>query len=246
MTDIDPLVPQLRAEVKNLDPSVRSRFLEYLDVHESYFQGIVAAVTNNIDGRILEVGSVPCHITFLLKEIGYDIKGLDIDPSVIEDFMERNQLEIYQCDVERDKFPAEDNSFDGVIFTEVLEHLHINPIHTFEEIKRVLKPNGKLILTTPNVLSFSNLYSLLTEGIIVDPYEQFMKLEKVGHMGHIREYTAGEVGSLLENTGFTVDSHSYMNWMDKTWSERSLSSNLAILSSKILPIGRFHLFIASL
>ncbi len=43
--------------------------------------------------------------------------------------------------------PFEDNKFDVILCTEVLEHLH-TPSKAISEMKRVLKPKGKLILTT--------------------------------------------------------------------------------------------------
>ncbi len=52
--------------------------------------------------------------------------------------------------IENDRFPFSDNVFDLVIFAEIIEHLLNDPCRVMREIKRVLKPNGTLILTTPN------------------------------------------------------------------------------------------------
>ena len=61
------------------------------------------------------------------------------------------------CDIERSKnvdivgdaheLPIKDNVFHSVLATEVLEHVK-NPQKVIDEVRRVLKPNGKLILTT--------------------------------------------------------------------------------------------------
>ena len=53
-------------------------------------------------------------------------------------------------------------AFDVVIFAEMIEHLAINPIWTLAEIHRVLKPDGHLIVTTPNALSIERVGSVLT------------------------------------------------------------------------------------
>lgn len=45
--------------------------------------------------------------------------------------------------------PFSDNTFDGVVFAEVLEHL-TDIVPAFEEVARVLKPGGRLFLTTPS------------------------------------------------------------------------------------------------
>ncbi|GEM_PF-5386477 len=46
------------------------------------------------------------------------------------------------------KIPVKDKSFEIVIMLEVLEYLE-NPVKTFSEIRRILKPNGVLIFTSP-------------------------------------------------------------------------------------------------
>jgi 2-polyprenyl-3-methyl-5-hydroxy-6-metoxy-1,4-benzoquinol methylase len=49
-----------------------------------------------------------------------------------------------------EKLPFPNKSFDAVTLLEVIEHLK-NPEKTLKEIKRVLKPNGQVIISTPNV-----------------------------------------------------------------------------------------------
>ena len=46
------------------------------------------------------------------------------------------------------RIPFEDNTFDGILCTEVLEHV-FNIDEVINELNRVLKPNGKAIITTP-------------------------------------------------------------------------------------------------
>ena len=52
------------------------------------------------------------------------------------------------CDI-NNKLPFNDNSFDLIWCSEVIEHVD-NPIKTLAEFRRTLKPKGKMILTTPN------------------------------------------------------------------------------------------------
>ena len=56
--------------------------------------------------------------------------------------------------------PFEDASFDTVICGDVIEHL-ISPDHLLEEIYRVLKADGHLLITTPNLASWYNRLLLL-------------------------------------------------------------------------------------
>jgi SAM-dependent methyltransferase len=62
---------------------------------------------------------------------------------------------VYNCDLHTDieSLPFENNSIDAIICLEVLEHVK-NPFKAAEEIKRVLKPGGLLLLTTPFLLGY--------------------------------------------------------------------------------------------
>lgn len=68
------------------------------------------------------------------------INTLDIDPTSDADFI----ADITQCNREL----IADESFDVVIMTEVLEHT-LNPFHAINEIHRILKKGGVLVMTTP-------------------------------------------------------------------------------------------------
>jgi len=58
------------------------------------------------------------------------------------------------------EIPFKDNSFDTIICVELIEHLQ-NPDKCMNEIHRVLKDNGNLIMTTPNYRSFWPLLEFL-------------------------------------------------------------------------------------
>jgi len=81
--------------------------------------------------------------------------------------------------------PFTNNAFDFVIASEVIEHL-IDAVKFLTEVKRVLKPKGRLLIQTPN--------KTLTLGKFISP-------EKCGH---IREFTFSELKFLLEKLGFKI------------------------------------------
>jgi SAM-dependent methyltransferase len=158
---------------------------------------------------ILEVGAIPLVLTCALVDRGYAVTGVDVHPDRFAAAVTALQVQVAACDVETDPLPFPDGAFDCVLFNEVLEHLRINPIHALREVRRVLRPGGTLLLSTPNLRSLNGVWNLLVHGrsyaLADNIYDEFMTLERLGHMGHIREYAPGDVKVLLAKIGFRVD-----------------------------------------
>jgi SAM-dependent methyltransferase len=144
-------------------------------------------------GRVLEIGSYPFKRTKDLMDMGYDVSGVDLNHCHF-------QFNIKRCDIELEKLPHFDNSFDFVLMMQVLEHLGRNPVFALKEIYRVLKPQGSLFLTTPNFFSLSNIKHLI---IKLKPKDNSFMID-TNYTGHIHIYTRNELKDLLELCGFTV------------------------------------------
>lgn len=180
-------------------------------------------MARDVMGKCLELGGNPYFTTMLLKNF------TDLETSLANYFGHENNGEYTQTvdyrelgsgekksqhfsfqhfNIENDIFPYEDGEFDLVIFAEIIEHLLNDPCKVLREIKRVLKPNGTLILTTPNVARLENVTRLISGTNIYDPYSGY------GPYGrHNREYNRHELDQLLRFEGyeltvcFTADVH---------------------------------------
>lgn len=115
-----------------------------------------------IEGEvILDVG---CGVGFFSRAIAKKAKkvvAIDILESSIEiarDFNSVNNIEYIPGDLFALNFP--NNTFDCIIFLETIEHVD-NPTQFLQEFYRILKPDGYLILSTPNALSYTNIVSCL-------------------------------------------------------------------------------------
>jgi SAM-dependent methyltransferase len=154
-------------------------------------------------GQLLEVGCIPGHLTLLLADLGYKISCVDIDPARFAQLWAANSIKTYKADIETERLPFKDGTFSIVLFTEVLEHLRVQPIFALREIARVTEPGGKIILSVPNITPIDRWRFLMGRDYQGDIIKEFEKLETFGHMGHIRLYSAKEVRRLLEYTGYT-------------------------------------------
>lgn len=158
--------------------------------------------------NVLELGSIPLVFTLAAAFSGYVITGCDINPARYAGAILKNKLTVAKCNIETDPLPFKNDSFDAIVFNELFEHLRINPIFTLRETLRVLRPGGVLMLSSPNLRSVNGLINFLlwnrAHSCFADPYSEYQKLETLGHMGHVREYTTTEVTEFLEKIGFAI------------------------------------------
>jgi SAM-dependent methyltransferase len=103
-------------------------------------------------------------------------------------------IELDLNDAERFDEPLE--PYDLAILAEVIEHLHVSPVHVLRLVGRVLAPSGRLVVQTPNAASLHNRLVLLAGR---NPFEPIR--ERGSDPGHFREYTVDELLSLGRAAG---------------------------------------------
>lgn len=160
--------------------------------------------------RVLDVGASPSHMAYVLKQCGCDVVGIDHEPGHIQPQIQ-NSISIIHANIEKDRLPFDDNTFDVILFTEVIEHLVYNPQKALKEIYRVLKPDGLVILTTPNAISLNKIIILLErKNIKWGGYKEFYKGSL--YRRHNYEYTLEELKDLFNEAGFKIVKSQYLNY----------------------------------
>jgi len=171
--------------------------------------------------RLVEFGAVPLLLTLSLQRLGFDVTGIDIDPSRFGNAIRNGGLRVIKCDIEEQQVPAPNATFDAALFNELFEHLRIDLIHTMGEVRRVLKPGGLLLLSSPNLRSLQGLENFLLRNRATscagDVYGEYEKLRKLGHMGHVREYTTREIVEFLDRVGFRVEHLVFRGDFGRSW-----------------------------
>jgi len=149
-------------------------------------------------GRVLDapagVGNLSCY----LKERGFEVWAADIDETVFK----ASEVRFQMVDLNK-KLPYPESFFNYVICIEGIEHLE-NSYHLLREFGRVLKQRGKLIITTPNVLSiFSRLRYLLIG--YCDFFGGYYSRETDLYTSHINPVGFPELYSALKKGEFELE-----------------------------------------
>lgn len=139
-----------------------------------------------------------------------DVSGRVLDPAAGNGLFSLliRRFRKYQFEVpgyynlEKDPAPYADESLDGAILMEVLEHFTVDPMFCLVEFNRILKPGGFLFLTTPNIASWVSLANLINHHT---PYVYGMFERHHCPDRHNREYTWLEVGRMAEAAGFDIE-----------------------------------------
>jgi SAM-dependent methyltransferase len=92
--------------------------------------------------RVLDVGAGKGRYRSLFAHCDYKAQDFAQEPSTIGQYTALD----YESDITA--IPVADGSFDVILCTEVLEHVP-EPIQAVQEMARILKPGGKLLLTAP-------------------------------------------------------------------------------------------------
>jgi len=181
--------------------------------------GLVQRATANATGALtgLELGGNPYFSTMLLKKftsVDWQLAnyfGEQIPKGKAQQRVHMSEFRALESktyvdltyshfNIEEDVFPFESESLDIVLFCEIIEHLLNDPCAVLRQIKRVLRDDGTLVLTTPNVSRLENVARMIVGSNLYDPYSGY------GPYGrHNREYNKHELFTLLTYLGFTVD-----------------------------------------
>jgi SAM-dependent methyltransferase len=101
-------------------------------------------------GKLLEIGSGGGRFLNRMRKAGWDVEGLEFDPKAAQRVAARYGIRVTPGALADRRYAA--GSFDAVAMSQVLEHIH-DPQSLLRECWRVLKPGGRLVVTTPNAHS---------------------------------------------------------------------------------------------
>lgn len=165
-------------------------------------------------GRLLDAGCGAGRVMALLAAAGNRVTGIDVSLRALEKARAHSSAGTV-AGVLDSSLPFADETFDTVFSSEVIEHLLDVPT-ALAEMRRVLRPGGRLFLSTPYHGRLKNLaMALLGFEKHYDPAGP-----------HVRFFTAKSLSHLLEQNGFSLVRITYLGrfwpvWMDMLlWAEK--------------------------
>lgn len=168
--------------------------------------------------HVLDVGAAPFVVAEALTNCGYHVTALDLAPERFEN-IDRLACKVIAGDAEKSAQCNVGGPFDAVVLSHVIEHLRFDLLDTLQFIRGVLTNDGLLILETPNLLSILGWYNLMTKRTAYScagsVYHEWSKISRLGHMGHVREYTDNELYELLVKSGFRVEAIGHIDFVQR-------------------------------
>lgn len=190
-----------------------------------------------VEGKtVLDIACGEGYGSFLLSKKAKRVIGVDIAGRVIEKasrkYKEKN-LKFIQGSVS--DIPLDSGNFDVVVSFETIEHTHEHDA-MLDEIRRVLKENGLLIISTPNKRLYSEKDQYVNPFHVKELYEQeFIELISKRFGNIIQLYQSLMLGSLIVPGSIDRGFNNYQIYQ----------GNYTEIHSSSIPAGKYLLIFAS-
>lgn len=132
------------------------------DSRVPWFKSAIARAGERLGKRELRILDIGCRDGTMTREYasGHDVTGLDVDPDAVARANQLPGMRAHLLDLNNEKIPHADGTFDVAVAGEVLEHLQW-PAVVAKEIHRVIVPGGTFIGTVPNAFRLRNRIQFL-------------------------------------------------------------------------------------
>lgn len=211
---------------------------EFLD--EPRIRKMLSLVGTN--KKVLDVGCFTGDIALEIKKKGNEVVGIDCNIEFVK-MTQKKGIDAKFANFE-EKFPFKNESFDLIVAGEIIEHIY----HTenfLKECHRILKKDGEIIITTPNINYWVYRIKMLFGKTLPFGIESG---EDTEFPGHIRYYTFESMEKTLKNYNFEIEKKISSNIINRSiiklekvaelWP--SIGYHIIVKAKKYKPKSRFY------
>jgi cyclopropane fatty-acyl-phospholipid synthase-like methyltransferase len=160
-------------------------------LHEFIFEQIKTLTPAG--GDVLELAAGSGAMSLRLQDGGFNVTATDY---VAENFRLHESIPFFKRDLNSDFSEGHEEKFDSVVAIEIIEHIE-NPRHFARQCCRMLKGNGVVIFSTPNIDSVASIVSHIRNGT----YQWFSDAD-YKHDGHITPLMQWQIDKCFKEAGF--------------------------------------------
>ena len=178
----------------------------YYDVHVSVIEAhetcvpLLRRVLARPGQRILESGCGTGRWMAFFERLGQRAVGLDDSPGPLQVARAHDPaLRLVRGDALR--APFADGSFDVVFSAYVAEHFEDGPLEFFREARRLLKPDGLLLVVVP----YANLFRRLVTHRVLQAFYVWARLRGIALAFTEHRFSRRELRALLDEAGFALE-----------------------------------------
>jgi ubiquinone/menaquinone biosynthesis C-methylase UbiE len=188
--------------------------------HEAVHDTVLTVMRDAKRGKVLDVPAGRGALGLGLKDLGFEVSCCDLYPTIFN----QAEIEIRQGNLDG-KLPYEDESFDHIACIEGLEHIE-NPANAIREFARLLKPQGQLLVSVPNIMNieerlkwlfsgYTSHFKPVSQAAAAKWREQLNGMEEMAL--HINPIGYSEVRYWLEKSGFQLQQTYFDKQKNNTW-----------------------------
>lgn len=201
-----------------------SKYLEYSIKRIELINQLSLAECSDNKLNVLDIGGHWLYNSIMYAKDGHNVYAADIydqiEPhnqilSKIANDFNIKLLNYNNLEEPVELLNLDDLTFDLVLFSEIIEHITFNPVKFWNIIHKILKPKGRIIITTPNFYYLPNLvrnfFSVLTGSGIAPTVDHILNINTYGH--HWKLYTKKEIENyfLKLSPDFQIGKSCYFN-----------------------------------
>jgi 2-polyprenyl-3-methyl-5-hydroxy-6-metoxy-1,4-benzoquinol methylase len=168
--------------------------------------------------RVLDLGCGNGSLSHLIAQQGYEVVGVEDSESGVNYARQTfPNCHFIQASIYDLPFAELENSFDIVLSVEVIEHL-LYPKELVRAAKKCLKPNGRLILTTP-------YHGYLKNLVLAISGKMDSHFTSLWDGGHIKFFSVATLRNLLETEKYTDINFKFSGRIPLLWKSMLCSSS---------------------